>query len=40
MLALPKTRQYIVIDASKPMGIQQETLLVQIAALWKYIYRQ
>jgi hypothetical protein len=40
MLALPGTRQYIVNEASKPKGIQQETLLSQIAAVWKYIYQQ
>jgi hypothetical protein len=28
MSNLPKTRQYIVIEASKPMGMQQETLSV------------
>jgi hypothetical protein len=40
MLALPGTRQYITNEASKPKGIQQETLLSQIAAVWKYIYQQ
>jgi hypothetical protein len=40
MLALPGTRQYMIIEASKPKGIQQETLLSQIAAVWKYIYQQ
>jgi hypothetical protein len=40
MLALPRTRQYIANEASKPKGIQQETLLSQIAAVWKYIYQQ
>jgi hypothetical protein len=34
MLALPRTRQYIVIDASKPKGIQQETLLSQFAVVY------
>jgi hypothetical protein len=33
-----QTRQYMMIQASKPMGNQQETLRCpKIAAVWKYI---
>jgi hypothetical protein len=40
MLALPRTRQMIDIQSLKPKGIKQETLLSQIAAVWKYIDQQ
>jgi len=38
MLSLLGKRQYITNEASKPKGFQQETLLLQIAAVCIYIY--
>jgi hypothetical protein len=39
-LTMPRTRQYIENETSKPKGIQQETLLSKISKVWKYIYQQ
>jgi hypothetical protein len=37
MLDMPGTRQYMIIKASKPMGISKKTYCPKIAAIPKYI---